>query len=175
MINPRWKPGLHQAVAEHSGFTLNEELSEHYLDPRAGLPDVDVLARARERSDCALVFIERHSGEMQDNRLMPGEYELTAGEREMLAAARANFSRVIVILNTGYPIAMGWLRECPVDAVLYAGYAGMLSAWALLEILDGRTNPSGLSAVILEPPKIKSVTVSTVFQSICHEVMDQMS
>ena len=28
-----------------------------------------------------------------------------------------------------------------------------------------------LSAVILEPSKIKSVTVSTVFPSICHEVM----
>ena len=27
------------------------------------------------------------------------------------------------------------------------------------------------SAVILEPPKIKSVTVSTVSLSICHEVM----
>ena len=27
------------------------------------------------------------------------------------------------------------------------------------------------SAVILEPPKIKSVTVSNVFPSICHEVM----
>ena len=27
------------------------------------------------------------------------------------------------------------------------------------------------SAMILEPPKIKSVTVSTVFPSICHEVM----
>ena len=26
-------------------------------------------------------------------------------------------------------------------------------------------------AVILEPPKIKSVTVSTVFPSICHEVI----
>ena len=28
-----------------------------------------------------------------------------------------------------------------------------------------------LSAVILEPPKIKSATVSTVSPSICHEVM----
>ena len=27
------------------------------------------------------------------------------------------------------------------------------------------------STVILEPPKIKSVTVSIVFPSICHEVM----
>ena len=31
-----------------------------------------------------------------------------------------------------------------------------------------------LSAVIFEPPKIKSVTVSTVSPSISHEVMDQM-
>ena len=31
------------------------------------------------------------------------------------------------------------------------------------------------SAVILEPPKIKSDTVSTVSPSISHEVMDQMS
>ena len=30
-------------------------------------------------------------------------------------------------------------------------------------------SPSG---VILEPPKIKSVTVSTVSPSICHEVME---
>ena len=30
------------------------------------------------------------------------------------------------------------------------------------------------SAVILEPPKIKSVTVSTVSPSICHEVMGLM-
>ena len=28
------------------------------------------------------------------------------------------------------------------------------------------------SAVILEPPKIKFVTVSIVFPSICHEVME---
>ena len=31
--------------------------------------------------------------------------------------------------------------------------------------------PQSPSAVILEPPKIKSVTISTVSPSICHEVM----
>ena len=30
------------------------------------------------------------------------------------------------------------------------------------------------SALMLEPPKIKSVTVFSVSPSICHEVMDQM-
>ena len=32
-----------------------------------------------------------------------------------------------------------------------------------------------MAAVILEPKKIKSVTVSIVFPSICHKVMDRMS
>ena len=30
------------------------------------------------------------------------------------------------------------------------------------------------SAVILEPPKVKSITVSTISPSICHEVIDKL-
>ena len=142
-INPRWRPGFHRAILEHSRFRVNRELSEFYLNSRAGVPDGEMLARARAKSDAALVFISRNSGEMQDNRLVPGQYDLTGDERAMLRAARSAFSRVIVILNTGYPVSMAWLKEIPVDAVLYTGFAGMLSACALAEILDGRTNPSG--------------------------------
>ena len=142
-INPRWSPDLRRAVAGHSRFKLNEELSAYFRDPRAGVPDAEMLARAREQCDAALVFIERHSGEMMDNRPIPGEYYLTEGELALLRAARAAFSRVIVILNTGYPIGMGWLSQIPVDAVLHTGFAGMLGSWALMEILDGRVNPSG--------------------------------
>ena len=142
-INPRWSPSFHQAVREHSRFEINGELSAFFRAPRAGVPDAAMLARAREKCDAALVFIERHSGEMLDNRPVPGEYYLTEGELALLRAARSAFSRVIVILNTGYPIGMSWLREIPVDAVLHTGFAGMLGAYALAEILDGRVNPSG--------------------------------
>ncbi len=142
-INPRWSPGFHRAVREHSRFKVNGELSAFFRNPRAGVPDAQMLARARAQCDAALVFIERHSGEMMDNRPVPGEYYLTEGELALLRAARAAFSRVIVILNTGYPIGMSWLREIPVDAVLHTGFAGMLGSWALMEILDGRVNPSG--------------------------------
>ena len=142
-INPRWRPGLYRAIREHSAFRVNEELAEHYRDPRAGVPDEDMLRRARAMSDAALVFIERASGEMIDNRPAEGEYVLTSGELEMLRAARAHFDRVIVVLNTGYPIGMRWMEEIRPDAMLYAGFAGMLSGYALMEILDGRVNPSG--------------------------------
>ena len=142
-INPRWRPGLHRAIREHSRFRVNEELAAFYRNPRAGVPEAGVLARARAASDAALVFIERASGEMIDNKPVKGEYYLTDGELELLRAVRARFDRLIVVLNTGYPVAMGWLREIKSEAVLYAGFAGMLSTYALVEILDGRTNPSG--------------------------------
>lgn len=142
-INPRWRPGLHRAIREHSAFGVNEELADFYRNPQAGLPDEAMLARARKLSDAALVFIERASGETIDNRPVEGEYYLTEGELALLRLARARFRRVIVILNTGYPIGMAWMREIDVDAVLYAGFAGMLSSYALMELLDGRTNPSG--------------------------------
>ena len=142
-INPRWRPGFLRAVEEHSDFTVNAELTGFYRRPSAPVPDEAVMARAREMSDAALVFISRHSGEMQDNRPIPGQYLLTDDERAMLRAVRARFGRVVVILNVGYPIEMAWLREIPVDAVLYTGFAGMLGSYALVEILDGRVNPSG--------------------------------
>ena len=52
----------------------------------------------------------------------------------------------------------------------------MLSRWVIAYLprskcllISGLQSPS---AVILEPPKIKSVTVSAVSPSICHEVME---
>ena len=142
-INPRWRPGFIQSVRDHSSFRLNQALSDFYRHGGRGAPDDAMLEEARRQGDTALVFITRRSGEMQDNRPVPGQYDLTDAERDMLRAATQTFPRTVVILNTGYPIAMNWLREYPVDAMLYTGFAGMLSGYALVELLDGRTNPSG--------------------------------
>ncbi|MBR3274099.1 MAG: glycoside hydrolase family 3 C-terminal domain-containing protein [Clostridia bacterium] len=143
-INPRHRPGFHQAVAEHSRFRVNAPLAEFYRRARRDeRPDDALLDQARGNGGPALVFIGRQWGEMMDLRDIDGEYRLSAAERDLLRCARARFDRVIVILNTGGPIDMDWLREIDVDAVLFTGYAGMLSAHALVELLDGRVNPSG--------------------------------
>lgn len=144
-INPRWAPNFAQAVARHSDFSLNEELASFY---RVGnrVPDGKMLARAKALSDTAIVFLSRHSGECQDNRPIPGQYYLTQEELALLRAVTAAFDKTLLILNTGYPISMTWLREMKISSILYTGFAGMLSAYALVEILDGRTNPSGCLA-----------------------------
>ena len=143
-INPRQRPGFHHAVAEHSAFRVNAALSDFYRRARHDeLPDEALLAEARANGGPALVFIARQWGEMMDLRDIPGEFRLSDAEQALLRRARERFDRVIVILNTGGPIDMTWLSQIDVDAVLFTGYAGMLSAQALVELLDGRVNPSG--------------------------------
>lgn len=143
LINPRWQLNFHQAVEEHSRFTVNREISDLYCGLQDVVPPDELLQRAAEKSDTALIFISRTSGEFLDNKPIPGGYYLTEDEKKMIAAVSAVFKKKIVILNTGYPIEMGWIREYDIDAVLYTGFAGMFAGAAAVEILDGRTNPSG--------------------------------
>lgn len=142
LINPRWAPDFMQALEEHSRFTINQELAEYYKSGNR-VPDREMLLRAKMQSDTALLFITRHSGEGQDNRPVRGQYYLTEEEMAMAKAVTSVFEKTVLILNTGYPIEMGWTKELHITSILFTGFAGMLSAYALMEILDGRTNPSG--------------------------------
>ena len=51
----------------------------------------------------------------------------------------------------------------------------MQSKWVIASLPESKRLPTSwlqsLSAVILEPPKIKSATVSAFFSSVCHEVI----
>lgn len=142
-INPRWCPNFMEAVADHSGFIVNEELSEFYRKSDTGVPDPEMLLRAKEKSDTAIIFLTRHSGEMQDNRPVKGQYYLTDTEKEMVETVVAAFSKTVLILNVGHPIEMRWTQELGISSIIYTGFSGMLASYALVEILDGRTNPSG--------------------------------
>lgn len=143
LINPRWKPTFMEAVADHSRFSVNEELAEFYKSGKAGTPERAMLERTKAKSDTALIFLTRHSGEMQDNRPIKGQYYLSDREMEMVKAVAEIFDKTVLILNTGYPVDMRWTKELGIKSILYTGFAGMLSSYALVEILDGRTNPSG--------------------------------
>ena len=70
-------------------------------------------------------------------------------------------------MTTGKPIAL--TRRTFVDKVMSLVF-NMLSR-LVITLLQGKAWVQLPSAVILEPPKIKSDTVSTVSPSICHEVM----
>lgn len=143
LINPRWQADFHQSVEEHSRFRVNRAVSVLYASLEDVCPSDELLAQAKEKSDTALILLTRGSGEFLDNRPVKGGYYLTDAERAMIRKVSGAFDKTVAILNTGYPIEMGWVKEYGIKAVLYTGFAGMGAGYALMELLDGRTNPSG--------------------------------
>lgn len=142
-INPRWTVRLREAIEEHPGFELNTELAEFHRRHGDVVPDAALLARARERSDLALVVLTRASGENSDNAPGPGEFALTPGEDAVLRAAAEGFDRTVVVLNTPYPVDVRFVERYGIDAVLLVGLGGMAGGPAVLRVLDGSVNPSG--------------------------------
>ena len=76
-----------------------------------------------------------------------------------------------------FQIMEGVHQSCILSPCLFNFYAGYITQNARLDETQAGIKIAGRNinnlryAVTLEPPKIKSVTVSIVFPCICHEVM----
>lgn len=119
LIKPRWQLTLEEALVQRAAFTLSEN------------------------SGTALYIISRRSGENQDNKPVAGEYYLTEREKAELLAAVKNYKRVILILNTGYPVEMKFISSLPLSAILWTGFCGQRGTESLADILCGNITPSG--------------------------------
>lgn len=143
-INPRYTVDFLEAVQNDDTVSLNRELVEFYGNCNDNrIPDEKILNRAKGSSDTAIVFISRAAGENFDSAPLPGEYYLTEEEETLLGGLREHFGRLIVLLNTGYPIDTAFVQRYQVDAVVYFGFGGMLAGQALLNVLTGKVSPSG--------------------------------
>ena len=119
LIKPRWQLTLEEALVQRAAFTLSEN------------------------SGTALYIISRRSGENQDNKPVAGEYYLTEREKAELLAAVKNYKRVILILNTGYPVEVKFISSLPLSAILWTGFCGQRGTESLADILCGNITPSG--------------------------------
>lgn len=126
-----------------------------------------LLQGAKDFSDTALIVIDRFSGEGWDrssvecnNEFNPwesetsmpkiskevfpeGDFYLTAAEKEMIDTVKANFKKVIAVLNIGGIIDCRWLKDEGINAALYMGQGGMEGGDAAANVLLGLINPSG--------------------------------
>lgn len=142
LIHPRFNASVHEAVAEHSTFCLNQEIAKLYETHETVIPTEAQLKSAREKSDTGVIIISRVSGEFADNRPAENYYYLTPEEKQLMQVVSQSFAKTVVIINSGYPIELGWIKEYGIDAVLYTGFGGQAAAYAMMEILDGRCSPS---------------------------------
>ncbi len=129
----------------------------------------EVRASYNDYNDAAIVFLSRAGGEGADlmtNYTSPvagrsdynddgdaasGDHYLETDDNEeaLIAEAKANFDRVVVVLNVGTSFELGTLEDDEgIDAVLWLGFPGGNGMDALGSVLSGEVNPSGRTADI---------------------------
>lgn len=162
MVNVSKVTGIPEALQESGRVQVNERLirvyeeweKEHPFDEGIGwgnepwcqqeMPLTEELAgQIAEESSTAIVIIGRTAGEDQDNRNQPGSYFVTEEEEAMMKTVRKHFAKMIVVLNTGNIMDMGFEDSCHPDAVLYAWQGGMIGGLGTADVLTGQVSPSG--------------------------------
>lgn len=113
----------------------------------------DIIKNAKDFSDTAVVVLSRSGGEGGDlptdmDGLEGGTkgkhyLELTDNERSMLDLVEKNFDKVVVLINSGNPMELGFLEEDAIDAALWVGNPGSTGCNAIGTVLNGEVNPSG--------------------------------
>lgn len=108
-----------------------------------------------EYNDAAIFVMRRYGGEegelnhgldgiWQDGPVGVPELSLHEEEKSVLNLIKNNgFKKVIVLINSGYAVELGWLEEYGVDACLWIGYPGEYGFEGVAKVLAGKADPSG--------------------------------
>lgn len=107
--------------------------------------DCEVVKKARQTSDIALVVIGRAAGEDREQKLEKGSFYLTDDEKDMLDKVCFEFDKVVLVLDIGNVIDFEQIDGYgdKISAIVLAWQGGMESGNALCDVLSGKVNPSG--------------------------------
>lgn len=161
MVNVSKVTGLVEGLIE-AGVKLNEELlsvykkwdDENPFNPGAGwgtepwsqeeMPlEDEFVKKISSQCSIAVIVIGRTAGEEQDNREEPGAYLLSDTEKDMITKVRANFRKMIVLLNTGGIMDTLFIESCNPDALAMIWQGGMTGGTGTAAVLTGKISPSG--------------------------------
>lgn len=127
--------GLIQTISSMLDGSAEDEPDVSYLTD-------DVLAQAKAYSQNALIVLASDSVEASDAE--PGQLGLAGNKRALVEKVAANFDNVIIVINAGNAMELGFLDEYPsIKAALWIGTPGPKGCVSLGKILAGEVNPSG--------------------------------
>ncbi|MCQ2797453.1 MAG: glycoside hydrolase family 3 C-terminal domain-containing protein [Bacilli bacterium] len=162
-------PTLKESL-ESAGFKVNKDLwdlsantklsNAPKVSAQGGAPDIGEIPlssytgkasidSAKSFSDVAIVTFGRSGGEGMDVTRSGLEnntkhyLELSKDEEALLGELKAKNFKVIVLINSSYPLQCGFLDKYNVDAALWIGGVGVTGINAVGTILNGTVNPSG--------------------------------
>jgi len=127
--------GVGQVVDMFLGKEFPNEPSIDYLTE-------DLIEQARAYSPNALIVLASSSVEAADAEL--DQLKLSENELALIEKVAANFDNVIIVINAGNALELGFLDENPsLKAALWVGTPGSKGANSLGKVLAGEVNPSG--------------------------------
>ena len=101
-------------------------------------------------TDAAIVIFGRPGGESKNyvtggtDSTTTNIFGLSADEKAILAEAKANFDKVIVLINSVNPLELKDVQnDADVDAIMWIGYPGSYGFYGLANVLQGAVAPSG--------------------------------
>ena len=132
---------------KHSVYYRNYEPGEDFYS-------AERMNEAKAFSDTAIVVLSRRASEGDDlpkinydengNGDTSRRYlSLSAKETLMISKVTANFSKVIVMINSSSPMETGFLEYSGISAAMFIGYPGYYGTASVVRILKGEANPSG--------------------------------
>lgn len=136
-----------QKMSREKEIDLDRALVQVYLHSTVYVPEPgDVLTEAdlidSDRKTAVYVLV-RNAGEGKDRNAGPGDYQLTRTELESIRFLGEQFEQLLVIINCGGVMDIGFIDSCNVNALLYIHQPGMEAGTALARILTGEVTPSG--------------------------------
>jgi beta-glucosidase len=93
--------------------------------------------RTARKAAVAIVFV----GQFEREGMDLGNLHLPQADDQLIRAVAAANRHTIVVLNTGGPVLMPWVRH--VQAVIEAWYPGQVDGSAIAAVLFGDVNPGG--------------------------------
>ena len=149
---PQFGGGISPAYEEVTAYNDPCELTLSELEQL----NPDYNSQYSEYSDAAIVVVGRVGGENGDG-YYPGEagradgvetvtgniLSLSDEEMALIDEAKANFDKVIVLVNATNPMEIGNLKDDPdIDAIMWIGYPGAYGFYGVADVLNGTVSPS---------------------------------
>lgn len=136
--------GVTPLQAMQTNFEVNQQVYDAYAAGDDGTDVSSLKGTFADYGDAAIVMLTRQDGEGIDPDAANRELGINDNEKKMLQAAKdGGFDKIIVLLNSGYPMEVYWAEEYNVDALLWIGYPGDNGFTGVSNILCGEANPSG--------------------------------
>lgn len=140
--NARWRAELTEGLKKCPKLQQMDYASAHPFQPPFGRPITaeDVMG---SQTGTAVYILTRQAGEGADRQTVQGDYYIRDEELSHLKTLTASYDKVILVLNTGGIIDLGFVDGLNLSAVVYALQGGMEMGNGLADVLTGKGNPCG--------------------------------